>query len=92
MLKRSRKSSKTTSRRLLLDTNVLVYDTIGDSEAHSVAVELVDSASEIIIPSIVVHEYIWVMLRPGVNPLFVADKVGEYLNALEPSTFVSLLA
>ncbi len=39
-----------------------------------------DLASEIIIPSIVVHEYMWVMLRLGVNPLFVADKVGEYLN------------
>lgn len=73
--------SKSSLRRLLPDTNVLVYETVEDSPHHETAVNLIDSASEIILPSIVVHEYTWVMVRKlGVDPLFVAEKLREYLE------------
>ncbi len=66
--------------RVLVDTNILVYDTIEDGEHHEEAAKIVDEASELYIPSIVVHEYIWVMLRLGVEPRIVALKVREYLE------------
>ena len=67
--------------RVLLDTNVLVYDTIEDSEHHNEASKIIDSAKEIYILPIVVHEYIWVMLKVvKVTPTFVLRKLREYLE------------
>ncbi len=67
--------------KLLLDTNVLIYDTIEDSEYHSLAMKIIDEAKELFIPSIVVHEYIWVMLKLiQVPPSFVSQKIHEYLE------------
>ena len=76
-----RRASRSSSTRLLPDTNVLVYETIEDSPHHEAAVNLIDSAGELIIPSIVIHEYVWVMVKKlGVDPLFVAEKLREYLE------------
>jgi len=66
--------------KLLLDTNVLVYDTVEDSEYHDEAVKVIDSAGEILIPPIVVHEYIWVMLKFSVDPDVIVIKIHEYLE------------
>jgi len=66
--------------KLLLDTNVLVYDTVEDSEYHDEAVKIIDSAGEILIPPIVVHEYIWVMLKFSVDPDVIIIKIREYLE------------
>ena len=67
--------------RLLPDTNVLIYDTVEDSEHHDEAAKVVDEAREIVIPSIVVHEYLWAMLKiVQAAPSFVALKVREYLE------------
>ncbi len=66
--------------KLLLDTNVLVYDTVEDSEYHDEAVKIIDSAGEILIPPIVVHEYIWVMLKFSVDPDVIVIKINEYLE------------
>ena len=66
---------------LLPDTNVLVYETVEDSPSHAEACEIIDSARAIILPSIVLHEYLWVMVRRlEVPPDFVARKVEEYLS------------
>ena len=66
--------------KLLIDTNVLVYDTIEDSDHHQEAKNIIDEASEIYIPSIVIHEFIWILLRRlGLNPIFVIKKITEYL-------------
>ncbi len=66
---------------LLPDTNVLVYETVEDSSNHEEACEIIDSAGRIILPSIVLHEYLWVMVRQlEVPPDFVARKVDEYLS------------
>ena len=66
--------------KLLADTNVLVYDTIEDSKHHELASNIIDSAKELWLPSIVIHEYVWVMLKLGVSAEFLALKVLEYLR------------
>lgn len=75
--------------RLLPDTNVLIYDTIEDSEYHNEAAKIINEAKEIIIPSIVIHEYIWAMFKiVQVSPSFVMLKVREYLE--DPRTIYIL--
>lgn len=67
--------------RVLPDTNVLVYDTVEDSEHHTIAMNMIERAGSIILPSIVIHEYVWVMLKAiSVSPEIVATKVNEYAN------------
>ena len=73
---------RSSSRRPLLpDTNVLVYETVEDSPHHVEAAELIDSAREVLIIPIVLHEYMWVMIRKlRVPASFVAAKISEYLE------------
>ncbi|MEM3691558.1 MAG: PIN domain-containing protein [Candidatus Korarchaeum sp.] len=67
--------------RLLPDTNVLIYDTVEDSEHHEEAARIIDEAGEVIIPSIVIHEYIWAMFKIAqVSPSFLVIKLREYLG------------
>ncbi len=67
--------------RLLVDTNVLIYDTVEDSEYHDRAKEIIDEADEIAIPSIVVYEYIWAMYKLArVAPEFISLKIEEYFE------------
>ncbi|ABM81186.1 conserved archaeal protein [Hyperthermus butylicus DSM 5456] len=69
------------TKPLLPDTNVLVYETVEDSPHHEEAANIIDAAAKIILPSIVVHEYIWVMVKKlGVPPGFVTRKLQEYLE------------
>jgi predicted nucleic acid-binding protein len=67
--------------KLLPDTNVLIYDTVEDSEYHSTASEIVDKATQIFVPSIVIHEYLWVILRLLQAPLSIIEvKLRDYLE------------
>jgi len=66
--------------KALIDTNVLVYDTFEDSIYHAEAKKLLDSLDEWIIPSIVVHEYVWVMRALKIEVGEVAYKAKEYLQ------------
>jgi hypothetical protein len=45
--------------RAVIDTNILIYDLVEDSEFHKEAEKLLDSLEEWLIPSIVIHEFIW---------------------------------
>jgi predicted nucleic acid-binding protein len=75
--------------KLLPDTNVLIYDTVEDSEYHSTASEIIDRAVQIFIPSIVIHEYLWVMLRLVRAPLNIIEvKLRDYLE--DPRTVYML--
>ena len=59
----------------------MVYDTIEDSEYHALAMKIIDTVKELFIPSIVVHEYTWVMLKlVQATPSFILLKVREYLE------------
>ncbi len=67
--------------RLLVDTNILVYDTVEDSDYHEQARKIIDEADEILIPSIVVYEYVWVMYKLAqVTPDFMLLKLKEYFE------------
>jgi predicted nucleic acid-binding protein len=71
--------------KLLLDTNVLIYDTIEDSEYHNIASEIIDKAVQIFIPSTVIHEYLWIMLKLLQIPLNIIEvKLRDYLE--DPKT------
>jgi predicted nucleic acid-binding protein len=74
--------------KLLVDTNILVYDTIEDSEYHGIASKIIDEADEIYIPSIVIHEYLWVMIKKLNIPIdFVSEKIKEYIEELNTIYF-----
>ncbi len=64
--------------KLLPDTNVLVYETVEDSEHHAEASRIMEEAEGIYIPLIVLHEYVWVMLKLSVDPNFISLKLREY--------------
>ncbi|MCS7133884.1 MAG: PIN domain-containing protein [Candidatus Caldarchaeum sp.] len=66
--------------KLLPDTNVLVYDTFEDSSRHHEAVKIIDDAQEMTIPAIIIHEFIWVMLKYSVQPSTITAKIREYLE------------
>ena len=65
--------------KAVIDTNVLIFDTFEDSEHHAEASSLLDSIREWIIPSLVVHEYVWALRRLGLSFESVREKVSEYL-------------
>ncbi|MBM1154979.1 PIN domain-containing protein [archaeon] len=71
----------------VIDTNVLVYDTFSDSLFHEKAQKLLDRLKTWILPTIVVHEYIWVLRALDVAPSIALSKVEEYL--LHPKTLVA---
>ena len=51
----------------VIDTSVLVYDTVEDSEKHSDAEELLESLDGWLIPSLVLYEYVWFFKRQGIE-------------------------
>jgi len=66
--------------KLLPDTNILIYETVEDSEHHKEAYKLIDQAKQIFIPSIIIHEYFWVAPKLGINIKIVLAKISEYLE------------
>jgi len=71
--------------KLLPDTNVLIYETVEDSDHHEEACKILDRYSEIFIPSLIIHEYLWAALRLGINIKIVLTKIEEYLD--DPRTY-----
>lgn len=66
--------------RLLVDTNVLIYETFEDSDRHAEATDIV-YANEVYIPTIVLHEYIWLLLRHFfIGYAQVAEKLEQLLS------------
>ncbi len=50
-------------KKLLVDTNVLIYESFEDSEHHKEATNIIYGSGEIIIPNLVMHEYVWILTR-----------------------------
>ena len=71
--------------KLLPDTNVLIYETVEDSDHHEEVCRILDECSEIFIPSLIIHEYFWVALRLRINIKIVLTKIEEYLD--DPRTY-----
>jgi|ECHhosMinimDraft_1075155.scaffolds.fasta_scaffold11090_2 predicted nucleic acid-binding protein len=64
------------SLRTLADTNVLVYSTFEDSDKHEEAMRLL-SQGDVVIPRIVVYEFIWVLAKLTNDLDLVRRKVEE---------------
>jgi len=66
---------------VLVDTDVLLHDTFEDSEKHAEAAEILDEADRVYLPSIVVHEYLWLLLTKfKQSPDVVREKLEEYFG------------
>ncbi|AOL17532.1 twitching motility protein PilT [Sulfolobus sp. A20] len=60
--------------KVLVDTNVIIFDLIEDSQFHKEAEELLDIAETWVIPSIVIHELVWFLRANNLEDL-------EYVTA-----------
>lgn len=65
--------------KAVIDTNVLIYDTLEDSVFHEEARGLLERLEEWLIPLIVVYEYIWFMKGLNVSVGDALAKTEEYL-------------
>ncbi|WP_048054229.1 PIN domain-containing protein [Saccharolobus solfataricus] len=64
---------------IVVDTNVLIYATLEDSEFHTQSLEIIEG-SDIIVPQIVVFEYIKVLSEIVQNLDFIKTKISELNN------------
>jgi Predicted nucleic acid-binding protein, contains PIN domain len=62
--------------RIVVDTNVLIYATIEDSEHHKEAYRIV-TKRHIVIPYVVLYEYLWVLLKLTNDVKFTKIKIEE---------------
>ncbi|QKR00734.1 PIN domain-containing protein [Metallosphaera tengchongensis] len=63
--------------KVLVDTNVIIFDLIEDSQFHREAEELLDTADTWVIPSIVIHELVWFLRANNIEDL---EHVSAYLE------------
>ena len=63
--------------RAAIDTNVLIYDLVEDSEFHKEAEKLLDGLEEWLIPAIVIHEFVRFL---GANGIDNVESVRSYLT------------
>ena len=66
---------------VLVDTNVLVYDTIKNSPHHDIASELIDESEDPIINSLSIVELGFVLPRYGIDNKSVRMKIEELLQS-----------
>ncbi len=64
----------------VIDTNVLIYDTVEDSKYHETAKDILDSEDPWSIPSIVIYEYVWFFKRQNYEPEEVKTLLKNYLT------------
>lgn len=62
----------------VLDTNVLIYDTLEDSSRNAEARKMLDSLDKWYIPAIVIHEFVWFMRGEEVELSLTREKIIEY--------------
>ncbi len=67
----------------VIDTNVLIYEFIEDSEYHNKAKNILDTIDNIIIPEIVINEFVYVSSKLGVPFNIVKNKVLEIYNSYQ---------
>jgi len=63
---------------VLLDTNVLIYDTYEDSLYHIDASQLLDGLRVWVIPLIVFYEYTWFLKGMGESPDTLMENLEDY--------------
>jgi Predicted nucleic acid-binding protein, contains PIN domain len=70
-------------KECVVDTNVLVYDTIEDSEYHETASAIIDNLDICIIPSVVLEEFIFTLAKLGLDNKIIYEKVLDLLETFE---------
>ncbi|MEM4177462.1 MAG: PIN domain-containing protein [Nitrososphaeria archaeon] len=65
---------------VIVDTNVLVYETVEDSIYHEEVVEKLNRFSRIYISFNILIEFILVLKKLGLDEKFICDKVVELLD------------
>jgi predicted nucleic acid-binding protein len=60
--------------KAVIDTNVIVYDYVKDSERHKEAEEILDSLEKWVIPVIVIHELMWFL-----KGMKIGDRVDDII-------------
>jgi predicted nucleic acid-binding protein len=70
-------------KECVIDTNALVYDTIEDSEHHETASTIIDSLDICIIPSVVLEEFIFTLVKLGLDNKIIYEKVLDLLETFE---------
>ncbi|WP_338602965.1 PIN domain-containing protein [Sulfolobus tengchongensis] len=64
--------------KAVIDTNVLIFDYVENSEFHKEAEELLDYLEGWVIPAIVIHEFIWFLKRENLDSHI--DDVKAYIR------------
>jgi len=67
-------------RRIVVDTNVLIYYLFKDQKFHEKARATLNRAAEWIIPVIVVHELIWFLRGAGISDKEAVSAVAKVLS------------
>lgn len=67
----------------VIDTNVLIYEFIEDSEYHDEVKQLLNGLDNIIIPGIVINEFIYVSSKIGVPFSIIKDKIIEIYTSYQ---------
>jgi len=62
--------------RVVVDTNVLVYATFEDSEYYEEAYDVLQK-HDIVVPYVVLFEYLWVLAKLTHDPIFLELKLRE---------------
>jgi len=62
--------------RVVIDTNVLIYATFADSEHHDEAYSILQR-HDVVIPYVVLYEYLWALAKLTGNVEVVETKVDE---------------
>mgnify|MGYP001773005003 CR=1 FL=1 len=65
--------------RAVVDTNVIIYDYVEDSDLHSRAEEILDSLERWVIPAVVVYEFVWFLKGMGLEKA-LPDVLGYLSN------------
>ncbi len=64
----------------VIDTNVLVYEMVENSDFHEKAEELFDSMNRCIIPTTVIEEFVRVLGNMDVKEVIIYERLEELLN------------
>ncbi len=63
----------------VVDTNVLIHDTIEDSEFHEAAASDLGRLSRWLVPTVVIEEYVSVLWKLGLKKGFIGRKISEFM-------------
>lgn len=71
----------------VIDTNALVYDYVENSEFHVEARKALDGLDRMVVPTVVLEEFVFVMKRAGLEDSRLGHKVVELLEDRRIETF-----